>query len=406
MSKRRASRCNNLRRMTRHVRCWCGETRLEPFGGGYRACPACESLVRIEWPPGDLIRVRDEQNDLYGREYWFSHQRQLGLPSVAARSVDDLGERCLTWLRTLLRFRAPAGRSLEIGAAHGGFVAMLEGVGFEAAGVELSAEICAFARRAFGVTMHTGPIEDLDLEPGFDAVIAMDVLEHLPDPCSTFDRAVSWLADDGVVLVQTPCRPVGPAGEALSFESLREREHRFLEMLIPEHLFLFSTRAAEMFCQRLGLRTVRFETPHVPDYDMCFLASRGPLERRDPPAIRDDLTARSGARMIAALLDVDRDRRELGSQLEAARSDQRVKQALIDRDAELLTSLRDDQAAKEALIERLSEEISALREDQSAKAALIEKISDELAAVRADQAAKEALIQRMAREASAREAGT
>jgi hypothetical protein len=88
------------------------------FGRDYLEC-ACGTLVRSVMPVKDITRVRDEESDLYGRNYWFAHQAELGLPDLEDRRVTDLLGRCFPWLRTVLGYKRPPGRALEIGAAHG-----------------------------------------------------------------------------------------------------------------------------------------------------------------------------------------------------------------------------------------------------------------------------------------------
>ena len=382
--------------MAGKLRCWCGETHLDVFGGGYVSCSACESLVRMEPPSGDVEHVRDEERDLYGREYWFSHQRELGHPSIETRSVEDLGERCLAWLYTVLAFRPIGGRAVELGAAHGGFVAMLRWAGFDASGIELSPWICRFANQTFDVPMHTGPIEEVDIEPGLDLVVAMDVLEHLPEPMATLERAADLLSDDGLLIFQTPCRPVGKG-----YEDLCAEEHRFLEMLIPEHLFLLSARAAELLCHRAGLGEVCFEPALFPHYDMCVLASRRPLVRRRRESVRTDLAARPTGRLLAGMLALYQrhaDGERSSQEVEALRIDQRDKETLIKRLAKEIETLRGDQASKEALLREISAELAEVRRDQASKEKLLREISTDLAEVREDQVAKEKLLREMAAE--------
>src|SRR4051794_25506161 len=130
------------------MHCWCGNENLSDFGDGYRRCDACQTLVAGVTPRQSNPRVTDESSDLYRRDYWFDHQtRDLGCPDIITRSRTDLSERCLHWLRTLLQFKLPPAKVLEIGCAHGGFVAMLRQAGFDATGLELSPSIVDFAKR-------------------------------------------------------------------------------------------------------------------------------------------------------------------------------------------------------------------------------------------------------------------
>lgn len=141
----------------------------------------------------------------YGNRYFTQLQEEHGLPGLNERTRADLPERCIFWLRTLLKYRLPPGRILELGSAHGGFVALMRWAGFDATGVDLSPWLCNFARMTFDVPMLIGPLESQDIAAEtLDAVVLMDVLEHLGNPAATLSRSLSLLKHDGTIFLQTP----------------------------------------------------------------------------------------------------------------------------------------------------------------------------------------------------------
>ncbi|NEO94351.1 MAG: class I SAM-dependent methyltransferase, partial [Moorea sp. SIO3G5] len=122
----------------RHI-CWCGNTELTEFSPDYFVCYQCGTLVSKTGLRTEQIRVQDDNHDFYGKEYWLSHQTEhYGFPDIRQRARQDLPERCLHWLRTLMAYKLPPAKVLELGCAHGGFVAMMGWAGFEAMGLELS----------------------------------------------------------------------------------------------------------------------------------------------------------------------------------------------------------------------------------------------------------------------------
>src|SRR5437762_14161305 len=126
-------RVNTIDQPGAGMRCWCGNTALTPFSQAYRRCSQCETLVSQEWPAAPSMRVTDDERDFYGKGYWFTHQESdLHFPDIATRARADLSERCVHWLRTLLKYKLPPAQVLELGSAHGGFVAMLRWAGFQA----------------------------------------------------------------------------------------------------------------------------------------------------------------------------------------------------------------------------------------------------------------------------------
>src|SRR4051812_39212567 len=170
--------------MDQSPQCWCGNTELSPFSPTYLKCSLCETLILARMPKPSISKVSDDELDFYGRGYWLSYQeKNFGYPNVTIRSRTDLPERCLHWLRTALKYKLPQGRCLELGSAHGGFVALLRWAGFDATGLELSPWMMNYARQTFDVPMLLGRIEEQAIEAGsLDVVGLMDVLEHLPDP--------------------------------------------------------------------------------------------------------------------------------------------------------------------------------------------------------------------------------
>ena len=254
------------------VACWCGLADLSPFGGGYLEC-ACGTLVRASKPDGDITRVTDDDRDVYGQQYWHAHQADLGQPILERRAVLDFRDRCMPWLTTVLAYKRPPARVLEIGAGHGGFLALLAAAGFDSIGIELSPWVVDYATRTSNVRMLRGPLEDQPFEPGtFDLIVAFDVLEHLPDPLGTIALCAKLLQPDGLLILQTPGRP------AAGYLALAAGP--FGRMLIPEHLYLFSHSSARELLGRAGLPGVEM-IPSVFETDVTLVAGHTAPRRLD-----------------------------------------------------------------------------------------------------------------------------
>lgn len=289
--------------------CWCGNTDLAPFAPEYDKCERCQTLVSRTTPSSSVAEVSASEQGLYGRDYWFAHQEQeIGDPNIVARARADLPERCMHWLRAALKYKLPPGSTLELGAAHGGFVAILRQAGFDAIGLELSGWIADYARQAFGVPMLQGPIERQLVPPGsLHMLVLMDVVEHLSDPLGTIGHCLDLLRPDGVLMVQMPSLPAGR-----DYQSLVDEDHYFLKHvrgMHREHLHLFSPQAAQTLLGRLGAQ-VRFEPAMFPQYDMFFVATRGEFTTNPPEAIAERLLETAGGRLTQAMLDLA-DQRDL-----------------------------------------------------------------------------------------------
>ncbi|MGD0201696.1 MAG: class I SAM-dependent methyltransferase, partial [Bryobacteraceae bacterium] len=275
--------------------------------------PAPETLVPAEGEEG-----------FYGRQYYASYLPETcGHPSIADRARLDLSERCLFWLRTLLRYKPPPGWVLELGSAHGGFVALMKWAGFDAAGLEVSPWLVGLARETFGIPVLLGPIEQHEISLGsLDVIALMDVLEHFPDPVRSIQHCLSLLKPDGLFLIQTPRLP-----EERTFEQLRAENAPFLGQLKPrEHLHLFSQQSIRDFFLRLGVPHVRFEPAIFPDYDMLLVASRSEVQPAAQPA---PLAGSPSARLIQALLDLDDRLRSESGRLAACEEDRATRLDVI-----------------------------------------------------------------------------
>ncbi|MGC2063330.1 MAG: methyltransferase domain-containing protein [Thermodesulfovibrionales bacterium] len=244
---------------------------------------------------------------------------------------NDLPERCLYWVRTLLEYKLPPAKVLELGSAHGGFVAMLRWASYDATGLELSPWLVEFARSAFGVPMLAGPIEDQNIADGsLDAIVLMDVLEHLPEPLSTLRKCLSLLKPDGVIVIQTPCFP-----ERGSYDQLIADDSPFLEQLkSEEHLYLFSRKSIGTFLEQLGAAHIHFEPAIFSHYDMFLVASRQPLKVNDAEDISAALMASTSGRLVLALLDKDDEKKGVIDKLGDCEADRAARLDVINLQAE------------------------------------------------------------------------
>lgn len=282
--------------------CWCGHGDLQPYSPAYHVCKACGTLVsRAQLAPRDL-EVRRDEGELYSKDYWLKRQTDHhGFPNILARARLDLPERCTHWLRHLLSVRPPPARTLEIGCAHGGYVALMRWAGYDASGTEMSPWIVQYAQETFGVPVTAGPIENQPVAPGsLDVIILNDVMEHLPDPVATLHHCASLLRPDGFFVIQMP-----EYVEHRSHADLVAAQDIFLKHSDhnnEEHLYLYSRRSAGLFFERLGFPCLAWENP-VYSYDQFFTASKAPLTPLDRDQVAARLSERPEGRLILALLD-------------------------------------------------------------------------------------------------------
>ncbi len=330
--------------------CWCGQTVLADFSPDYFCCESCQTLVVKNWPPAERFEVNSDAGDFYGRGYYESHVVQdYGLPALPERARNDLNERCMHWMRTVLKYRLPPARTLELGSAHGGFVALMRWAGFDATGLELSPWLVEYAKSAFGVPMLTGTIEEQNLEPAsLDLILHFDVLEHLPDPRRTMRRCMELLKPDGFMIVQTPCFPVGR-----TYEEMVRNKDRFLEQLKPaEHLYIFSRQSLVRLFSELGAAFLYFEPAIFNDYDMFTIVSAHELSPHTEQEGTEVLLRQPQGRIVQALLDANSQYKELAHRYDESEADRRARLHLLEKaDAQI----REIEADREARLRLLGE---------------------------------------------------
>ena len=283
--------------------CWCGEPNLFAYSDEYNVCKVCGTLVTRADPRAADPTVTRDQGELYSKDYWLRRQpAQHGLPSLEQRTRTDLPERCVHWLKLLLARRLPPARVLEIGCAHGGYVALLRWAGYDASGIEMSPWIVNYARETFGVPVTAGSIESQAFAPGsLDVIVLNDVIEHLPDPAATLGCCARLLKPDGFFIIQTP-----EYKEHVSYAEVVATGDSFIKHMRgknDEHPYLFSRRSAQRLFAQIGFPQVGFENPIFP-YDLFFTASRQPLAQHGDEAVAAALCAQPPpARLVLALLD-------------------------------------------------------------------------------------------------------
>ena len=324
--------------------CWCGNTDFSAFSAEYARCIACGTLVELMALSNEALTVKNDDADFYGKKYWLEHQSQdFGYPNIFQRAKTDLIDRNLHWLKTLLKYKAPPSKVLELGCSHGSFVALLRQAGYDASGMEMSPWVVEFAQETFAIPMAVGPVENTELEAGaYDVVALMDVLEHLPDPVGTMSHALRLLKPDGILLIQTP-----QAKDEMTYPALVETNAPFLEQFkSDEHLYLFTQTSATSLFERLGASFIQFEPPIFYQYDMFFVVSRQPIETIPAKDAEQSIETPKG-RFVRALLDQDKRIKSLDEHVKLIDADRAARLEQIHTLTNMIHELQDT-AAKRA----------------------------------------------------------
>jgi len=193
-------------------------TRYKDSSAQYYWCSGCSAFFLYPLPTADLNREFED------------HEKAAHLADVDLSRISYF-ERRLDLVEEVLSY-SRSGRLLEIGSGSGSLLRIARDRGWDAEGVELSGRMADISRQeAPDIRVRQADFVELQFEATYDAIVALDVLEHLVSPSLMLRKARSILNPGGVLLIQTP-----NAG-SLRRRILKDRWN----MLIPEyHFHLFN----------------------------------------------------------------------------------------------------------------------------------------------------------------------
>jgi 2-polyprenyl-3-methyl-5-hydroxy-6-metoxy-1,4-benzoquinol methylase len=170
-----------------------------------------------------------------------------------------------TWFADAMSGYALKGRRLlEVGANVGLFMHVAGERGWDVRGVEPSKWAVQEGIRRFGVSLKQGTIEELDEPDGSaDAVVLLDVLEHLSDPVGALAGLRRIVDDEGILILSTV---------NLSGVHARVRNGNW-PWFIRSHLHYFSPETLHTTLARAGFQMVRWEiVPRA--FHLSYIAHR------------------------------------------------------------------------------------------------------------------------------------
>jgi glycosyltransferase involved in cell wall biosynthesis/SAM-dependent methyltransferase len=206
----------------KQAQCWCGGVPTASTHPLYGSCTTCGTQVLLRQLSAEELKT------FYSEGYWHEFvQNTYNLPAIEERAVNDFYDRLPHYFRMLLRYSPLPGSLLEIGCSHGGFLyyCLKNGVAI-ADGIEVDANICAFAKKRFGLpSVIPGFFPDVALpRPQYDVVVGFDVLEHFINPIEVMSSVADKIGETGICFFLTPCY----RGEDQTWDRFRPDEHTFL----------------------------------------------------------------------------------------------------------------------------------------------------------------------------------
>ncbi len=197
----------------------------------------------------------------------------------------------------LQRIAPTGGDLLEVGCAYGYFLTTAQ-QHWRVHGLEISADAVARCHAAGLAGVRRGMAEAAELAPlpELQAIVMLDVIEHLPDPEAFLSACRDKLVSGGVLMLTT-----GDFGSPLA----RLMGKRWRLMTPPQHLWFFTARGFRVLAARQGwdVLTVEHPTKRVPlsliRYQLQRMAGLKP--RRDAGGGGIGIPVNLGDAMLVAL---------------------------------------------------------------------------------------------------------
>jgi SAM-dependent methyltransferase len=199
--------------------------------GDLYACTRCGTIQQPGLPTGL------ELHELYRHMRDDAYLTEEAGRRVTSRRLLDAIER-----------HAPRGRMLEVGCGHGLLLDEARARGWEVAGLELSTASLEHARDRLALDVREITLDALDpaADGGCQAVVMVDVLEHLDDPVGALAQCAALLAQGGVLCVVTP----DPASRTARMAGKR------WWALLPSHTYLVPHATLRRLLGDAGLQTI------------------------------------------------------------------------------------------------------------------------------------------------------
>ncbi len=126
--------------------------------------------------------------------------RRLGRILSLVSFIRDMAGRHVEWLPFVA-----GGKLLEVGCGNGEFLKRMEGLGWDAQGVEPDRRAAQIARERLGLKVVSGVLEETSFPDGaFDAVVMNHVIEHIAETRSSLERCFRLLKPGGRLVAVTP----------------------------------------------------------------------------------------------------------------------------------------------------------------------------------------------------------
>jgi SAM-dependent methyltransferase len=218
-------------------------------GGAFRPALRCEGFAYVRCrncglvqmnPQPEAAGVQKRYGSTHGNDYLaYERANEAAFLALQLKALEDaeIG-------RIEARFfPSERRRFLDAGCATGALLEKMRERGWEASGVEISAQMAGYGRKNRGLPISILPLEESGFAANsFDVIHASHLIEHLNRPAAFVREAYRILSGGGLFLVTTP----NIAGMQAKLFGGRWRS------AIYDHLYLFSVKTLGGLLRREG----------------------------------------------------------------------------------------------------------------------------------------------------------
>ncbi len=191
------------------------------------------------------IFPKDSQkiNEMYNEEYYTGKAEYKYIDERNTEKYDSY-----VWdarIKNIQKF-VKSGKFLDIGSSFGGFLSRAKLAGFEVFGAEVSQYSSNYANSK-GILTFNGSYTDNNYPENFFSVITLvEVIEHLENPMTVFEKLYSQLIPGGLLLIQTA-----------NFEGKQAiQESNNYHYYLPGHLYYYSKSNLESILKQKGFSKI------------------------------------------------------------------------------------------------------------------------------------------------------
>lgn len=347
--------------------CYCGNENLDEYSEHYYVCNCCHTLVSKVDFNADLYKVKNEDSDLYGKNYWQKMMEDMVGQTSLDGVIDHYIEgRVIYWMEYILKYIPLEYKVAEIGCGLGQLAYVMKTMGYEQMAYELSPDICEYIKKTLGVNIQCGEFQDSD--GSYDAVVAFDLFEHLIQPKEFLKNVYDRLSSNGVLCLQTPLYD-----NQLSYDEMREKKPRFLEQLKElEHLYLYSKESIKELLIQIGFHDIVFEPACFgDDYDMFLFAAKQKLDPISDAEIDRRLNHIPAGRIMKALSHLYENNKNFQSKLHVIEEDSNLRLKNIETLERSLEESEKDRAERLKVIETLERRLEESEKDRAERLKVI-----------------------------------